>query len=147
MAEGCDDSPVRMTWRRLRRALDRRKVPAGGAPLSGRLDGRRIEITPARGTSRETPVLLAATYHPRRRRTDGRGVTDGPGVYAASPFLMLTCGREPTNLAFERAGYERAAFRASGATLPLLLSLRLREGRALRTSRGRNARPSTGCST
>ncbi|HEX8336404.1 MAG TPA: hypothetical protein VF621_06715, partial [Pyrinomonadaceae bacterium] len=38
-----DDSPVRMTWRRLQQALDRRKVLAdGAAPLSGGLQGQSI---------------------------------------------------------------------------------------------------------
>lgn len=124
-----DDSPVRMTWRRLQQALDRRKVPAGGAPFSGVLKGQSIEIAPAQGATGETPALLAATYHPRWRRADGGR------VYAASPFLMLTSVRGPTSLVFERVWYERAALWVSAGTLLLLCSLCLGEGRALFTSR------------
>jgi hypothetical protein len=124
-----DDSPVRMTWRRLQQALDRRKEPAGGAPLSGVLKGQGVEIAPTQEATAETPALVAATFHPSWRRADGGR------VYAASPFLMLTFARGATDLIFERVWYERAAVWASAVTLLLLCALCLREGRALLTSR------------
>lgn len=78
-------------------------------------------------------MLVAATYHPRWRRADGGK------VYVASPFFMLTLVPGPTNLALERAGFERAALWVSGGTVLLLFSLCLREGRALLTYRGERA--------
>jgi hypothetical protein len=113
-----DDTLVRLTWRRLQKALDGRKVPTGAAadaPLEGGRGPRAINLAPPAGTNGAVPALLATSFHPDWRRADGER------VYEASPFLMLTFVRAPAALVFERGPAGRAGLYASAASLLLLL--------------------------
>jgi hypothetical protein len=112
-----DDSPVRMTWGRLRRALDRQKVPTGITPdtrLEGALQRNVITINaPVPGDA--VPVLIVSSFHPDWRREDGER------IYTASPFLMLSFVQRPTRLVFAREWYEQASLWASAGTLLVLV--------------------------
>ncbi len=111
------DSPIRQAWAAIRRALDTNKVPVDSAVASVPSEVAQNSISfnvgpQATGTS--VPVLIATTFHPNWRRSDG------DTLYAATPFYMLTFARGPVTLAYERKQHERVGLWASVGTLILL---------------------------
>lgn len=113
-----DDSPVRMTWGRLRQALEGHKVATGAvadAALGAALRPGVIPLDPPEGSANPIPVLIATTFHPDWQRGDGGE------VYAATPFFMLTFISGHDALVFDRSGADRVGLYTSGATLLLLL--------------------------
>jgi hypothetical protein len=113
-----DDSLVRAVWRRVRGALDGRKVPTGigtDATFVAGVQQKSIAVTPPAGSPRDVSLIIAGSFHPNWLREDGER------VYLAAPFFMLTFVSRPTVITFDRTWKERAGLYASGATLLVLL--------------------------
>jgi hypothetical protein len=137
-----ETSPVRTTWRELRKVLDERKVAVeSGASeaVACRVGPRSIELEPTASAAAPLPVLVNTTYFPHWRREDGRD------IYAATPFFMLTFVREPTRLVFARRPFDRLGAAVSALTLLLVCAAGAWPLRKLplRAARGRGRRGGT----
>lgn len=115
---------IRHQWAAIRRALDQNKVTTFAAPDSSSVspDAVPVEIgknsiklnyAPVNGVVgaiEPAPILVATTFHPKWRRTDGEM------LYAATPFYMLTFADGPVKLTFSRQWQDRAALWVSAVT-------------------------------
>jgi hypothetical protein len=63
------------------------------------------------------PVLVATTYHPNWRRSDGGA------VYAATPFFMLTFVDKSVSMNYGRSSLEKLALWASILSLLSLFAV------------------------
>jgi len=113
-------SQIRRQWFAIRRALDRNKVPTFVAPDSSSASPVEVgknsiklnyaPVNEAAEAVEPAPILVATTFHPKWRRTDG-GM-----LYAATPFYMLTFADRPVTLIFSRQWYDWAALWVSAIT-------------------------------
>ena len=102
-------SSIREEWRAIRRAIERAKIPTpAGAKLLGDIGQGIIRLDQQSINNNEAvPVLVATTYHPNWRRSDGGA------VYAATPFFMLTFVDKSVSLNYGRSSLEKLALWAS----------------------------------
>jgi hypothetical protein len=110
-----NSTQIRRQWAAIRRAIDQNKIPVfapGAVPVEvGKNSinlGRSVNETV--GAIEPAPILIATTFHPKWRRTDG-GM-----LYAATPFYMLTFANGPVTLTFNRQWYDWAALWVSVIT-------------------------------
>jgi hypothetical protein len=108
-------SPIREEWRTIRHAIERAKIPTHeGAKLSGDIGQDTIRLNfQGIQNSEAVPVLVATTYHPNWRRSDGGA------VYAATPFFMLFVDKS-VSLNYGRRSLEKPALWVSTVSLLLL---------------------------
>lgn len=111
-SEHYDSSAIRNTWRTIRAALDREKVPVAPVAVESQAAKNVLEITP-RGSS-GVPVLIAQTFHPKWVRSDHQP------LYAATPFFTIGFFDHSTHINFQRSNYDRWALWCSVATLMFL---------------------------
>lgn len=115
-----NSTQIRREWAAIRRALDQNKVPAlvapDGSPLALEAEPKTVPVEVGKNSIKLTravnesvgavepaPILVATTFHPKWRRTDG-GM-----LYAATPFYMLTFAEGSVTLTFSRQWYDWAA--------------------------------------
>jgi hypothetical protein len=110
-----NSTQIRRQWAAIRRIIDQNKIPTF-APEAVPVEVGKNSIKLARsvnetvGAIEPAPILIATTFHPKWRRTDG-GM-----LYAATPFYMLTFADRPVTLTFSRQWYDWAAFWVSAIT-------------------------------
>jgi hypothetical protein len=109
-----DQSSIRRTWREVRSDLESEEVAVEESATSvGTVIGKN-ELSLALDAPRareDVPVLVSTTYSPRWRAREGNG------IYAATPFFMLTFARGPVHLSYARDAKDRAGLWASGLAL------------------------------
>ncbi len=115
------DSPGRLMWNEIRRELERLRVPIENASQAeAEIGAESIRVRfrdDAPKPGRRVPVLVAVTFSPYWRRSDGEP------VYATTPFLLLTFAEGEIRLDFRRRRLERVAAYCAAialASLPLL---------------------------
>lgn len=109
-----DQSAIRRTWREVRSALESEEVAVdeSAASVSTVVGKNELSLTlDASRAKEDVPVLISTTYSPRWR------VREGNGIYAATPFFMLTFARGPVHLSYARDAKDRAGLWASGLAL------------------------------
>jgi hypothetical protein len=94
-SEHYNSSKIRATWRAIRTALDRDKIPVASSEQS-------------------KPVLIAQTFHPKWVRADNQP------LYAATPFFTFGFFDQSPGIKFQRTRYDRWALWTSLAALVLL---------------------------
>jgi hypothetical protein len=94
-SEHYNSSSIRSTWKGIRAALDRDKVPVASA-------------------EQFKPVLIAQTFHPKWRRADNQP------LYAATPFFTFGFFDHSPALNFQRTRYDRWAVWCSALALVFL---------------------------
>ena len=94
-SEHYDGSSIRETWKAIRSALDREKVPVASSELT-------------------VPMLIAQTFHPKWVRSDNQP------LYAATPFFTFGFFDQSLSLNFQRTRYDRWALWCSAAALLFL---------------------------
>lgn len=108
-----NSSSIRGQWKSIREALERNKIPtkAAASDVSGIIAQNRIDLMPSASSQiGAVPVLIANTFHPNWLRSDDAG------VYAATPFYMLTFVDRPATLNFSRRWFDKVALGISAAT-------------------------------
>jgi hypothetical protein len=133
-------SPIREEWRAIRHALERAKTPTPeGVRLSGdiRQDTIRLNYQDLQSTE-AVPVLVATTYHPNWRRSDGGA------VYAATPFFMLTFMDKSVSLTYGRRSIEKLALWTSTLSLLCLFTIMAWRYRRVISDLGRSRSPDLG---
>ncbi len=132
--EHYNSSSIRNTWRALRDALDRNKVPVAPVEIKSQTDVSTIQIAPT-SSEQTVPVLIAQTFHPKWVRTDGKP------LYAATPFFTVGFFDESTRINFQRSRGDRFALWGSAGALTLvgiLIAFGLARRRIPRTSFAKN---------
>ena len=94
-SEHYDGSSIRNTWKSIRSALDREKVPVASSEQG-------------------TPVLIAQTFHPKWVRSDNQP------LYAATPFFTFGFFDQSPAINFQRTRYDRWAVWCSVGALVFL---------------------------
>ena len=94
-SEHYDSSAIRNTWKTIRAALDREKMPVASSEQS-------------------VPMLIAQTFHPKWVRSD-----DQP-LYATTPFFTFGFFDQSPRINFERTRYDRFGLWCSVAALAFL---------------------------
>jgi hypothetical protein len=99
-----NESPLRQTWKAIRRVLEDNKVAAdfSSSEVTSEITPNRITIGLDRQLTNEMPVLISTTYHPNWHRDD-----EGT-VYAVTPFYMLAFIRHPVTLEYSRNKFDKA---------------------------------------
>jgi hypothetical protein len=133
-------SRIREEWRAIRRAIERAKIPTlKGEELSGEIGQDTIRLNyQGLQNGEAVPVLVATTYHPNWRRSDG-GV-----VYAATPFFMLTFVDKSVSLTYGRRSIEKLALWVSAVSLLFLCTGTAWRYRRLMSDLGSDRRPGLG---
>jgi hypothetical protein len=90
-SEHYDGTSIRSTWKAIRTALDREKVPIA--------------------SSEQSPVLIAQTFHPKWVRSDGQP------LYAVTPFFTFGFFNQSPVINFQRTRYDRVALWCSAIAL------------------------------
>lgn len=111
-SEHYDSSAIRNTWKAIRVALDREKIPVTPVAVESQAGKNVLQITP-HGSS-GVPVLIAQTFHPKWVRSDQQP------LYAATPFFTLGFFDRSTYINFQRSRYDRWALWCSAAAVVLL---------------------------
>jgi hypothetical protein len=90
-------SGPRIVWQAIQTALDKQKVGVNGSGLTSSYSANQaITVSPNAVSAEAIPVVVATTFHPNWRRSDG-----GP-IYATTPFFMLTFVDKPVTISFRR---------------------------------------------
>jgi len=113
-SEHYDSSSIRSTWKAIRAALDREKVPSAPVAVQSLIANRRLQITPDVTSGEKVPVLIAQTFHPKWVRGDNQP------LYAATPFFTLGFFDQGTSINFQRTKSDRVALWFSAGALVLL---------------------------
>ena len=131
-------SSIREEWRAIRRALERAKTPTleGHGELNRWISQKTISLNyQGVQNSEAVPVLIATTYHPNWRRSDGHA------IYAATPFFMLTFVDKSVSLTYGRSSIEKLALWASTATFLFLCAVMVWSYRRAISNLGRRRKP------
>jgi hypothetical protein len=134
-------SSIREEWRAIRRALERAKTPTleGHGELNRWISQKTISLNyQGVQNSEAVPVLIATTYHPNWRRSDGHA------IYAATPFFMLTFVDKSVSLTYGRSSIEKLALGASTATFLFLCAAMAWSYRRAISNLGRRRKPRLG---
>jgi hypothetical protein len=103
-------NPVRKAWSEIRLILDKNKIACRSpASISAEISQNEIRVRPTTLLSESLPVLIQTTYHPNWQRDDREG------IYAATPFFILTFVTQPTTLVYQRRTLDRVAMVASAS--------------------------------
>ena len=114
-SEHYDSSSIRSTWKAIRAALDRGKVPVAPIAVQSQIGDGRLQITPDVASGEKVPVLIAQTFHPKWVRADYQP------LYAATPFFTLGFFDHATSISFERTQYDVLALCFSAGALMVLV--------------------------
>jgi hypothetical protein len=107
----------RQQWQAMRRILENNKeaINATTSLINGRVEQDAIAIEYGNGSQgQRLPVLVSTTFHPNWHRNDGEG------IYASTPFYMLTFVDRSVRLHFERQRADKSALSISTAAAVLL---------------------------
>lgn len=110
-----NQSSIRKEWQVIRGVLESQKIPVNAsASITADIKDRVIRLGVTEKLTGRTPVLLRVSYHPNWRRADGAG------LYATTPFFMLTFVDESAGLVYGRRWFDWMALFSSLLTFILL---------------------------
>lgn len=112
-----DGTPIRKMWQTIREILSNNKVPTGVNDVSVSAQKLLNQIHINFTADNEIPVLVANTFHPSWKRSDGKE------IYTATPFYQLTFVKEPIDLIYERNSIDKIASLISAITLLLIIGI------------------------
>jgi hypothetical protein len=142
-----NSTQIRRQWTAIRLALEQNKVPVFVAPDGATTAPEAVPIEVEKnsinlnyvsvnegnevvGAVEPAPILVATTFHPKWRRTDGGT------LFPATPFYMLTFANRPLRLTFSRRWYDWTALSVSAVTF---IGLACFTGWSVRRSKRRSA--------
>jgi hypothetical protein len=111
-SEHYNSTSIRNTWRAIRVALDREKIPIAPVAVNGQAAKNALRIVPQ--ASSLVPVLIAQTFHPKWVRSDHQP------LYTATPFFTFGFFDQSTTISFQRTRYDHWALWCSLGALVLL---------------------------
>lgn len=94
-------SEIRKEWQAIRRILESQKIPVNfSASITSDIKDKAIRLGVTEILTDGTPILVRVSYHPNWRRPDGAG------IYATTPFFMLTFVEESVSLVYGRRWFD-----------------------------------------
>ena len=113
-SEHYNSSSIRATWKGIRTALERSKLPVNSSEIKSQIEANAIQINRPTSSEQSVPVLIAQTFHPKWVRSDSKP------LYAVTPFFTVGFFDQSTYITFQRSRKDRVALWSSAATLVLL---------------------------